>query len=75
MSDTSLPPIIRRKFLAIVDDTPECRVALRFRRAPRAARSGIVTLLYVVPPAVSSNGPGWSASCAKKRIRSRTPSP
>jgi nucleotide-binding universal stress UspA family protein len=37
--------------LAVVDQTPECHVALRFaaRRAQRTG--GIVTLLYVVPPA------------------------
>jgi nucleotide-binding universal stress UspA family protein len=51
MSDTALPPIIRRKFLAIVDDTPECRVALRFAARRAQHTGGIVTLLYVVPPA------------------------
>ena len=45
-----IPPH-RRKFLVVVDKTPECSVALRFaaRRAQRTG--GIVTLLYVVPPA------------------------
>ena len=45
-----IPPN-RRKFLVVVDNTPECRVALRFaaRRAQRTG--GIVTLLYVVAPA------------------------
>jgi len=45
-----IPPN-RRKFLVVVDKTPECRLALRFaaRRAERTG--GIVTLLYVVPPA------------------------
>jgi nucleotide-binding universal stress UspA family protein len=44
-------PLSRRKFLVIVDDTPECGVALRFaaRRAQRTG--GIVTLLYIVRPA------------------------
>lgn len=39
-----------RKFLVIVDDTPECRVAIYFasRRARRT--DGRVALLYVIPP-------------------------
>lgn len=43
-------PLSRRKFLVIVDKTPECRVAMRFaaRRAQRTG--GIVTLLFIVPP-------------------------
>jgi len=52
MDDSNAPiPPSRRKFLVIVDKTPECRVALRFaaRRAQRTG--GIVTLLYIVPPA------------------------
>lgn len=38
------------KFLVVVDETPECRVALRFaaRRASRVG--GGVTLLYVIEP-------------------------
>ena len=51
MSDTSLPPGGRRKFLAVVDSTPECRVALRFAARRAQHTGGIVTLLYVVPPA------------------------
>jgi nucleotide-binding universal stress UspA family protein len=49
-SDTPIPPS-RRKFLVVLDNTPECRVSLRFaaRRAQRTG--GIVTLLYIVPPA------------------------
>ena len=40
-----------RKFLAVVDDTPECRVAIYF--ASRRARNtgGSVSLLYIIPPA------------------------
>ncbi len=39
-----------RKFLVLVDDSPECKVAIYF--ASRRARhtGGIVTLLYVIPP-------------------------
>src|SRR5262245_53400302 len=51
MSDSALPPISRRKFLAVVDDTPECRVALRFAARRAQHTGGIVTLLYVVAPA------------------------
>src|SRR5260221_8373015 len=45
-----LPPS-QRKFLVIVDQTPECRVALRFAARRAQHTGGIVTLLYVVPPA------------------------
>jgi nucleotide-binding universal stress UspA family protein len=41
----------RRKFLVVVDQTPECRVALRFAARRAQHTGGIVTLLYVVPPA------------------------
>ena len=52
MDESNAPiPLSRRKFLVIVDKTEECHVALRFaaRRAQRTG--GIVTLLYIVPPA------------------------
>ncbi|MBD8891885.1 universal stress protein [Roseibium litorale] len=40
----------RRKFLVVVDDTPECDRAIVYA-AKRAARtSGVVTLLFVVTP-------------------------
>src|SRR6266581_1527619 len=45
-----LPPS-QRKFLVIIDQTPECRVALRFAARRAQHTGGIVTLLYVVPPA------------------------
>jgi nucleotide-binding universal stress UspA family protein len=51
MSDASVPPPHRRKFLAIVDETPECRVALRYAARRAQHTSGIVTLLCVVAPA------------------------
>ena|SRR5215471_7867104 len=51
MSDASLQPVSRRKFLAVVDDTPECGVALRFAARRAQHTGGLVTLLYVVPPA------------------------
>jgi nucleotide-binding universal stress UspA family protein len=41
----------RRKFLVVVDQTPECRVALRFAARRAQHTGGIVTLLYVVLPA------------------------
>src|SRR5215467_7746610 len=41
----------RRKFLAVVDQTPECRLALRFASRRAQHTGGIVTLLYVVAPA------------------------
>jgi nucleotide-binding universal stress UspA family protein len=51
MSDASQPPVPRRKFLAIVDNTPESRVALRYAARRAQHTNGIVTLLYVVLPA------------------------
>lgn len=41
----------RRKFLVIVDDTPECRLALRFASRRAYNTGGGVMLLSVVPPA------------------------
>jgi nucleotide-binding universal stress UspA family protein len=53
MSDTSpqLGPLARRKFLAIVDETPECHVALRYAARRAQHTGGLVTLLYVIAPA------------------------
>jgi nucleotide-binding universal stress UspA family protein len=51
MSDVPLPSPNRRKFLAVVDNTPECRVALRYAARRAQHTDGIVTLLYVVMPA------------------------
>lgn len=41
----------RRKFLVIIDETPECRLALRFAARRAQHTGGIVTLLYVILPA------------------------
>lgn len=51
MTDTTRADNLRRNFLVIVDDTPECRLALRFagRRAKRTG--GGVMLLKVIEPA------------------------
>ncbi len=47
MSDAKPPPERKRKFLVCVDDTPECRLALRFASG-RAHNTGFgVTLLRV----------------------------
>jgi len=51
MSDVSLPSANRRKFLVVVDNTPESRVALRYAARRAQHTDGIVTLLYVVLPA------------------------
>ena len=57
MSDTApLPPPQpapehRRKFLAVVDHSPECHVALRFAARRAQHTGGIVTLLYCIAPA------------------------
>ena len=41
----------RTKFLVVVDETPECRVALRFASQRARATGGGVTLFYVMQPA------------------------
>jgi nucleotide-binding universal stress UspA family protein len=48
----ALEPGHERKFLVVVDETPECRKAVQFaaRRAERTG--GGLVLLYVIPPAV-----------------------
>lgn len=40
----------RRKFLVVVDETPECKVAVRFAARRAEHTGGIVTLLHVIPP-------------------------
>lgn len=49
-SDMPAAPMRRRKFLVVVDPTPECKLALRYaaRRAERTG--GGVVLLYVIEP-------------------------
>lgn len=51
MSDAPARQANRRKFLAVVDNTPESRVALRYVARRAQHTDGIVTLLYVVLPA------------------------
>jgi len=48
----ALEPGHKRKFLVVVDETPECRKATQFaaRRADRT--NGGLVLLYVIPPGV-----------------------
>jgi len=53
MSDAPLPPSQplpehRRKFLAVVDHTPECYVALRFAARRAQHTGGMVTLFYAI---------------------------
>lgn len=40
----------RRKFLAVVDHSPECHVALHFAARRAQHTGGLVTLLYVIVP-------------------------
>ncbi|MFO1237551.1 MAG: universal stress protein [Alphaproteobacteria bacterium] len=42
--------IRRRKFLVVVDETPECRVALRFAARRAEHTGGVVSLAHIVPP-------------------------
>jgi nucleotide-binding universal stress UspA family protein len=42
---------VKRKFLVVIDKTPECQVALRFSARRAQHTGGIVTLLCVVQPA------------------------
>ncbi len=54
MSESPPRPVLapnRRKFLVVVDTTPECKVALRFAARRAQHTGGIVTLLSVVAPA------------------------
>ena len=44
-------PRVRRNFLVVVDDTPECRVALRFACMRAHRTGGGVVLLRVIEPA------------------------
>lgn len=47
----AIVPTDRRKFLAIVDDSKECRAALRYVAQRAKHTGGIVTLLRVIAPA------------------------
>jgi nucleotide-binding universal stress UspA family protein len=53
MSDPSPQPLssAKRKFLAVVDATEECRVALRFAARRAQHTDGVVSLIYIIPPA------------------------
>ena len=48
---TDKDPRARRNFLVVVDDTPECRVALRFACMRAHRTGGGVVLLRVMEPA------------------------
>lgn len=50
MTETSEVTKQRHKFLVVVDDTPECKVALRFASMRARGTGGTVTLLRVVEP-------------------------
>ncbi len=41
----------RRRFLVVVDDTPECKLALRYASLRAERTGGGVSLLYVIEPA------------------------
>ncbi|PCJ68867.1 MAG: universal stress protein UspA [Rhodobiaceae bacterium] len=50
MSDTGAVPIKRRKFLVVVDGTPECEVAIQFAsRRARHTKGGVVLLAVLEP--------------------------
>lgn len=51
MSELSSSRPDRGKFLVVVDDTTECRLALRFASRRAARTGGGVVLLYVIEPA------------------------
>jgi len=50
MVDQTLPKRARTKFLVVVDETPECRLALRFAALRARKTGGGVTLLRVIEP-------------------------
>ena len=51
MEELQQGPLTRRKFLCVVDDSPECRLALRFAFRRAARTGGGVILLNVIEPA------------------------
>jgi nucleotide-binding universal stress UspA family protein len=51
MEEQQQGTLTRRKFLCVVDDSPECRLALRFSFRRAARTGGGVVLLYVIEPA------------------------
>ena len=51
MSGPPAPARRRRKFLVVVDETPESKVALRFAARRAEHTNGLVTLMYVIEPA------------------------
>ena len=59
MSDKS-PDLSRNNFLVVVDQTPECRRALRFASRRAARVGGGVVLLHVIEP-TTSDGQHWQA--------------
>jgi nucleotide-binding universal stress UspA family protein len=50
MSDAAISALRRRKFLVVVDKSPECSKALRFASRRAGHTGGIVSLLTVVVP-------------------------
>lgn len=50
MSEITPRPDLVRKFLVVVDDTPECRLALRYAARRALKTKGMVALLYVIEP-------------------------
>jgi nucleotide-binding universal stress UspA family protein len=59
-----MAPRAPRKFLCLVDPTPESRVAIRFAARRAEATKGHVTLLYTIEPA---DFPTWMAVESKMR--------
>ncbi len=55
-----------RKFLVVIDKTPECAVALRFATRRAQHTGGRVTLMCAATCRTSSNGAGWKRSCAMR---------
>ncbi|MDA1098613.1 MAG: universal stress protein [Proteobacteria bacterium] len=51
MEELQQGKLTRRKFMCVVDDSPECRLALRFAFRRAARTGGGVVLLYVIEPA------------------------
>ena len=51
MDELQQGALTRRKFFCVVDDSPECRLALRFAFRRAARTGGGVILLYVIEPA------------------------
>ena len=63
------PPVHRRKFLVVVDQTPECYVALRFAANRARNTGGLLALIFAISP---SDVQQWAGIERMMRDEART---